>query len=342
MLGIKPILIKFKFQSRMTIYLTLLVTIFMLSQSFNLIHSQKVRTYKDFTYTEKDVRTKIYSDYKTPENFYQDRLEKGDKMHDSIYYHGQPHSETSYFYSTDEYDKARTRVENDMMNSNVANKEISEEYENEKYFEFKTEETKTNGHTYILRHRIHKTSYISLRESSIARIWPQTNESIPIEIGILNQKPVHKSNSKELIEYLWFISNYNYFGAIILDKKITEIDGNIYYAFLETAFVGGDWGMNDVIYLTYSNYSINKTSGEIILIQEVFREIEGKYHSNVFFTPIELLVLPLAPLFIAVIWFLWRRQRKTGGRKDDSQIHINQTREHLPMDSQGKNKKGLN
>jgi hypothetical protein len=290
---------------------------------FSQIEGQKIHTYREFSYTEEEVRTKVYSTYKTPEGFYQDRLERGDKIHDSIYYHRQLKGGNWTFYSTDDYFEARAHVENEIMNSNVENKVISEIYENEKYFEFKTEETRTNGHTYILRHRVHKSSYIYLIENVRVKIWRQTNETSPIEIGTFIQRPIDESSSKELIEYLWFISNYNHYGAKVLDKKQSSNDQNIFYTSLETAFVGGDWGMHDVIYLTYSNYSINKTSGEIALMQEVFREIQGKYHPNSFFMPIECLFLPLTLFFILLVFGLWRKRKikPTKGNEDSYNHH---------------------
>lgn len=229
--------------------------------------------YEEFIYTDSRAIEIAYLGPKTPTGFYKDRLERGEMIHDSIYYY-RKFGEGWEFFATDDLYEARTLVVNHIQNSNVKVKEISETYECEKFFEFKTVENHDNGYTYILRYRVNKSSYIQLNYNlGIPAWWPDLNDQRSIEIGTFNQNPRGLSNSKEFIEYLWFSINYNYkvSGRAIYDEILRQSTEVINIIFLEVHLSRGDWDIPDVIKMVYSKYSISKSSGRIWLYQICFR-----------------------------------------------------------------------
>jgi hypothetical protein len=260
-------------QSKVNIFLSVLfISILIVSIPLTIIPYLPHR-YKEFIYSDFKSMTLAYFGPKTPVGFYNDRLERSRKIHDSIYYHRKFNGEFWEFFSAADYNEAKALVKYNLNNSNVKVKKISETFECEKYFEFKTVENHENGNTYILRHRIHKTSYIQLTDAYIFPAWwLGLNDERLIELGTFNHRPINLWNSKNLIEYLWFIQHYNLFGIAIYDEILKQDYETIYCIFLEVHLNSGDWDIPDVIEMIYSKFSINKNSGKILLYQHVFRE----------------------------------------------------------------------
>ncbi|MFH1110707.1 MAG: hypothetical protein V1790_16140 [Planctomycetota bacterium] len=124
-------------------------------------------------------------------------------------------------------DAAEARAWSDATSENFSEQRAFVKFrENEKYFEFQKEG---------IAYRVHKCSYFD--PSKVNRL---DRERGPL-IGTFNQRPIDATNSKELVEYLWFIWNYNFFGSCILSTETAESKDAIWVSLLERTVAGRDW-----------------------------------------------------------------------------------------------------
>lgn len=234
-------------------------------------------------FTDKDVLNAVYSDYKTPDGFFVDTLERGEKISDSVYYERLLENNNGIFYCTKDINTAKQLVDENIADYNRQDSRdevIIDTSENEKFFEFKTIENKKNfpDRKYYLRHRVYKCNYLSDLQSEM---YYEKDKSISDNyIGIFAKRPVTTENVKELVEFLWYSAFRNYItvGSKAL-SSFTEEDGNlIKHTIFETKTASGDWGLCDRITLIKSIYTVNKNSGEIKLSQEDIKTLQGKCH----------------------------------------------------------------
>lgn len=238
-------------------------------------------------FTSKEILDAVYSDYKVPDRFFEDALERGGKISDSVYYERVLENNKWMFYCTNYFNTAKQFVEKNVAEYNkqepkefYPDRVIIETNENEKFFEFKTieEQTTSPDRKYYLRYRVYKCSYISDLQHGM---YYKKDDGISDNyIGIFTQKPITIKNVKELVEFLWYsaFSNYNISGSKVLSSFVEEDNKSIKHMIFETRTVGGDWNMCDQITLVKSTYTVNIDSGKIELIQEDIRTIEGNCH----------------------------------------------------------------
>ena len=238
--------------------------------------------YKEFTYSEEEIKNFIYSNKKVPDDFYYEihRREVNYSVH--YIYPGIINGSEYIFFSTDNFDEAQNFILQYLKKPNISAKNITTTYENEKFYEFQTEELIRFGFLQIRKYRVHKSTYFYLNDRSY-HIWAThltlgQNESL--EIGNFKQMPINTTSTKELVGYLWFMKNWNMGGYVIVDYVISTNNSIVSVILLETQSVTGDWGMYDSITLVYSKSSINITSGEISLYREAFSTFNGKYLPN--------------------------------------------------------------
>lgn len=255
---------------------SLLIAVIFLS-SINLSsfkYQSSISTFEEFSYTESTVIKLLYSGSRTPADFYNHNLIMGEKIYDDFYYHRSGgHTEPWEFFSTNDLTEARNLVDKNLKSSSVSNKNISETTECEKYFEFKTVDVREGGRVYIRRHRVHKSSYIYLKDAyTFPAWWPDLNDQRTVYLGAFNQKPYTFFNLKEFVEYLWFIEYHGISGLAFFDTFISENENDFSYSILEVRLRIGDWGMQDKVTLTYVKFTINKDNGSISLFQHCFDE----------------------------------------------------------------------
>ncbi len=241
-----------------------------------------VLQFKQIKFTDKEILDVVYSDYKIPDGFFVDTLEKGEKISDSVYYERVLENNNWVFYCTNDINTARQLVNKDIADYDKTNDSsgriIIATSENEKFFEFKTLETHKTlpDRKYYLRYRVYKCNYLSDLQHGM---YPKKDKSISDSyIGIFAKKPVTTENVKELVEFLWYsaFSNYNKGGSKILSSFTEENGDSVRHTIFETKVVYGDWGLRDQITLIKSIYTVNKNSGEIRLTEEDVKTLQGR------------------------------------------------------------------
>ncbi|MBU4275066.1 hypothetical protein KKE19_04635 [Patescibacteria group bacterium] len=234
-------------------------------------------------FTDKEITDAVYSDYKIPNDFFKDTLEKGEKISDSVYYERISENNKWVFFCTNDFNSAKHLVDENIAEYNqrdFPDRILIETTENEKFFEFKTLENQTTSpdRKYYLRYRVYKCTYISDLQHGM---YSKKDNSISDGyVGTFAQKPITTKNVKELVEFLWYSAfrNYNTGGSKVLSSFTKESNNSIKHTIFETETVGGDWGMCDQITLIKSVYTVSKNSEEINLTQENIKTVEGNCH----------------------------------------------------------------
>ena len=135
--------------------------------------------------------------------------------------------------------------------------------ETEKYFQARGLDT-TQSKYHIL-FRVHKCSYI---DRSIYDALNRTDS-----LGYFNKRPIDEINTKEVIEYLWFIQNYDFGNPKVLFTEYNETQDECIYVLYITNYYVGDWGMCPSVNVEKQIYSINKTTGLILYNTKIIRVI---------------------------------------------------------------------
>jgi len=220
-------------------------------------------------FTDQGILNAVYSNYKYPEDFYQEDLKGA-----SLYYENtisvRPPVEREHKWielCTDNKSQALEWSESSSKNS-ACYRDLIDERETEKYFEGRRGYSEKPSD--IILSRVHKCSYLD--RSKYDKFERGTT------LGRFNQRPVTIENVKELIEYLWFIENYNIDGQKVLSSFTEDQGDSVKHTIYETHVVYGDWGVCDQITLIKSEYIVDKNSGEITISQENVKTVKGKCH----------------------------------------------------------------
>lgn len=152
--------------------------------------------------------------------------------------------------------------------------------ETEKYFELRIR-WRPNPES-ITRYRVHKCSYVDFSNYDGDKFLYRhgTNTLSNDTMGIFIFKPSNLESVKELIEYLWYINNWNLEGRKVVKSSIRDIGKFFQYTIYETSITFGDWGMHDVIYLNRKDIFINKKNGLMIGYKYFIKELYGNYLEN--------------------------------------------------------------
>jgi hypothetical protein len=209
----------------------------------------------------------VYSSYKYPAGFYHEDLTRS-----SIYYENtvsilplaarQPRWVE---LCTDARGQALAWSESSSANSSYWRPLVSER-QTEKYFEFQRRDTFPSS--WALLSRVHKCSYLD--RSMYDRSKP---DSI---LGIFNKRPLTLPDSKELVEYLWFVDNYEIGGAKVLSLAAEDSANVFQIIIMETAVSYGDWDVHDMIAVYQSTYRVNKGDGILTRNRTLQKVIEGR------------------------------------------------------------------
>jgi hypothetical protein len=207
-----------------------------------------------------------YGDSKYPEGFYTENLSGiiyYDNTHDII-----PSSQRvghPYELSTDDIAQARLWSESSALNRS-RHWELESESETNKYFQFRRVRV---GDPDRLS-RIHKLSYVDRSMFLLDPLDPS-----PI-FAKLNTRPVDSSSVRSLIEYLWFVDNYDLYGAIALTGVVRQSVDTVQYVLYNIQLVGGDFGIRDKVYLYRSLYSVSTETGFVQMLKKTLRTVDGK------------------------------------------------------------------
>jgi len=210
---------------------------------------------------DEEIKEKAYS--KT--YFYPEGFEYQTNPDGSIYYENSVSigtSQTEWIeLHTNFKDVAKSWSEISAKNSSYY-RELTEERETEKYFEFKR--VYIERPTDVLLSRVHKSSYYipkfdKFRQSGI--------------LGTFTQRPVTAESVKTLIEHIWSS------GVITMPEKVLQTNvikvGNQFQYNMKSAQVSyGDWDICDRIYVNNVDFFVDEKSGEVTYQTKKIKEIE--------------------------------------------------------------------
>lgn len=140
--------------------------------------------------------------------------------------------------------------------------EITEFTETEKYFEAKSNSTTSS---FKILFRVNKCSYLDRTNYNFL------NKSDTL--GIFNKRPINEQSVKEVIEYLWFLRNYQTANTDVLFTKLTVNNADIICNIFSTHYSEGDWGMCPTVQVYDEVYKITKSDGIIIYKKDLVRII---------------------------------------------------------------------
>lgn len=215
-------------------------------------------------FTEKELLNATYTDYKFPSNFYHENLA------DTNLYYVNTVSIDSFEngkwiqLSTNSSEKARDWS----IKSTYQNSQFEKGISSEKFFEFiRIKNPEDNS---IIKFRTHNSSYIT-RDN-----YDLLNKSDTI--GYFKKQNATSDETKELIDYLWFIRSYNHTSAKILSSfvEINQQTTEVHHYEIYTVY--GDFNLYDEITLLEKVYAVERNSGVIRVSETKIRTINGKYN----------------------------------------------------------------
>ncbi|MCL2139412.1 MAG: hypothetical protein FWH41_07770 [Treponema sp.] len=151
------------------------------------------------------------------------------------------------------------------------NRPLIEENETEKYFEFFR---KDNSENLIFSSRVHHSDYFIplFDKSNFIPFFEDFKNAYTV--GIYNGD-LAAEKSKEFIEYLWVMSLLMY-GKVV-ESAITESGDKFEHYVQSLEMVGGDWGVNDIIYIFDNKFILDKETRFLTFVERTMvKKIVGK------------------------------------------------------------------
>ena len=218
-------------------------------------------------YTDNELLNATYSEYKIPSDFYSENLRDT-----SIYYVNMVSIDSmengnSFELSTN----SSTKAKNWSIKSTYENSEFKNGVNSEKYFEFIRISTPNDNS--IIKFRTHKTSYLTRDNYDFIYQSGETGA-----IGIFRKTNFSIYDSKELIDYLWFVRNYDNGSKKILSSFTVDKQQIFEVHHYELYTVYGDFNLYDEISLKRNIYSIDRSTGVITVTETIIRTINGEYN----------------------------------------------------------------
>lgn len=215
-------------------------------------------------FTDNELFNATYTNYKDPEYFYSENL-----------------GDTSFYYintvsidslNKDKWIELSTNDENQAfswcMKSSPEGSAFKEGVQSEKFIEyFRTHNPNDN---LLIKFRAHKKSYFYRNDYDSFR----KSDSI----GIFEKENFTPDDAKELIDYLYYIKNYQNGSSKLLSSFVINNQETVDVHHFELYIVFGDFDLYDEITLLEKKYEINKESGIIIISETNIRTINGEYN----------------------------------------------------------------
>ncbi len=140
---------------------------------------------------------------------------------------------------------------------------LTEERETEKYFEFKRV---YSGNTKdVILSRVHKDSYFV----------PDFDKLNPTNvIGTLKVNPINKETFKDFVEYIWTSYTIGYTGKV-LEYTVTDYPDKVRCNLKSIHVSNGDFGLCDIIEVKNFDFFADKQSGIVTFQSNTIKEIRG-------------------------------------------------------------------
>jgi len=216
--------------------------------------------------SDKEILNNAYdSTYSFPKGYYRENNLEG-----FIYYENTISTRTNEKVTIQLHtnDKNQAKAWSELSNKLSSQyRELLQERETEKYFEFKRVEL--NNPRGILLSRVHKSSYFvpTIDANTINYL---SDEQTKVGIGILNQRPISIETSKHFIEY--YLSNW----SKVLETKMLELPNWYQYNIKVTELVKADLRGCDKVKVWEYNYFVHKRTGDVYYDRTFIKELEGK------------------------------------------------------------------
>lgn len=215
-------------------------------------------------FSDDELLNATYSNYKFPSNFYHENLGDTNLYYVNTLSIDSAENGKSIQLSTNSFEKAKDWS----IKSTYENSEFKNGINSEKFFEFiRITNPEDNS---IIKFRTHKSSYLTRDNYNFF------NKSDTI--GIFKKLNFSVDDTKELIDYLWFISNYNNRSEKILSSFAVDNQQIFEVYHYELHIVYGDFNLYDEITLIKKVYEIERNTGVITVTETIIRKINGEYN----------------------------------------------------------------
>ncbi len=161
-------------------------------------------------------------------------------------------------------DKEQAKTWSDLSNEySSVDREITEENETDKYYEFVRVNTEHANNT--LLSRVHRTDYFIPLHDKFTEIDT---------VGVYNSD-LSTVKVKELVEYLWDCGTLGIYDKVVKSEN-TESENEYSHCIQSLYVVYGDFGIKDMIYIYDNHFQLNKSNRILTVNRELIKEIEGK------------------------------------------------------------------
>jgi len=204
--------------------------------------------------------------YKYPDGFYYEKDLSG-----TVYYENTisiksiPEGEYVWI-ELNTTDKEEAKNWSDLSNEySSANREIIQENQTEKYFEFIRVNIADKNDT--LLSRVHHSDYFIALYDKYSKIDT---------VGIYNGE-VNLNKIKELVEYLWSCGALNIYDKVMQSQIFNKENGFEHYI-QSLDIIYGDIGLYDIIYVYDNKFIFDKKNGTLTIKRELVKKVTGNYN----------------------------------------------------------------
>lgn len=225
--------------------------------------------------TDLDIATAIYTDQRTPSDFYTvdvpnseyytvvnlkstDLLAIADRAGEAVYELG-----------TDDFTEA-LRWSETAANYRPVYKQLVNSSETDWYFQFSRVDM--DNPQFVELHRV-------LKLSAIDRTSVDLN-NLNSYRGTIGLTVLTETNAKMIDEYFWTFSFDNNYGNAILGSRVTEADHEYTHTMTQAHLAAGASGECDTIEITRATYSIEKSTGDIFMVETPVKTIYASQNSG--------------------------------------------------------------
>lgn len=219
-------------------------------------------------FSDNAVRNAVYSGPKYPSDFVTEDLSNV-----TLNYIQSRNIPSMVEPTTDNYDSALTLAQPRVEELGLDYNKLINGLSNYKYYEFMWIVDTLNIHpNYIFR--VHKESYFESVKFGLL----DENKFQILELGNINYRPLTTNFITEFFDLMWFYKHYNFGGAVVLKRTVTEQSDCFKYSFHFTHTSYGDYGVQDRIRLYNGIFEVDKISGQSKIEYNLIKEVQGNYN----------------------------------------------------------------
>jgi hypothetical protein len=233
------------------------------------------------TFTDEEIVDAVYSRKKCPPDFHCEDFRGGSPFYVSMWRLHSSYGRTGSEAPLCTMDLGQVRAWALKLDSNSSvHREIVEERETDKYFEVKMVNPLYDRD--ILLVRADKCSYLNRTAATNrpGKMTVESDSSIVDTIGVLISQPIAATDVSDLVEYLWYVSNFNFEGRCVLSSFSNEDGESIKHTIYSTYLNMWDYDMYDEVFLVKEVYAVDKETG--LITSSVFRvrTVQGRYNER--------------------------------------------------------------